>query len=295
MLQYRYIKPIYCFLNPKSNKQKDEQNKQIIEFYQPTLIKTKLGGVPVVDIRPRGWKDNYKILVYTHCGGYVLFHADNTYLSSVPMANDTGLRVIAVDYTLAPFAKFDQVTDEVIAVIQALVKNGYQLKDIGMFGDSSGGGLAAAVILKLRNMGIGLPGVLVLWSPWTDLSGAGDTFFTLKDHDPLIHRVFLSAAAKAYADPKQFKNPYVSPVYGDFRKGFPPTLIQVGTKEILLSDSVRLYQAISQAGQNAMLDVYEGMWHDFQSLDYELKESQIARIKSAAFLRHYLGFNDVAK
>ena len=282
-------------IQEKSDKQNDEQNKQIIEYYQPTLIKTKLGGIPVVDIRPKGWKENNKILVYAHGGGYIVWHADTTYCSSVPMANDTGLRVIAVDYTLAPFAKFDQVTDEVIAVIQALVKNGYHLKDIGMFGDSAGGGLATAVTLKLRNKGIGLPGALVLWSPWADLSGSGDTFITLEDHDPLVLRSFLSAAAEAYADPKQYKNPYVSPIYGDFRKGFPPTLIQVGTKEILLSDSVRLYQAISLAGQIAKLDVYEGMWHVFQGLHYGLKESQIARIKSAAFFRHYLGFTDVVK
>jgi epsilon-lactone hydrolase len=86
----------------------------------------------------------------------------------------------------------------------------------------------------------------------------GDTFFTLKNADPLplLKPLLLLAYAAAYANPSDQKNPYVSPVYGNFSRGFPPTLIQGGTKEILLSDSVRLYQALDQAGIPVKLDIY---------------------------------------
>ena len=89
-----------------------------------------------------------------------------------------------------------------------------------------------------------MPVALVLWSPWTDVTGIGDTYSTLKNADPFVsYDSMLQNMADAYANPSDQNNPYVSPVYGNFSKGFPPTLIQGGTKELLLSDFVRLYQA----------------------------------------------------
>ena len=94
----------------------------------------------------------------------------------------------------------------------------------------------------------------------------------------------------AYADPSDQKKPYVSPVYGNFTKGFPPTLIQVGTKEIILSDSVRLYQSLDQAGIPVKLDVYEGMPHVFQTILNNTTESDLAISKTIDFLRGYLNY-----
>jgi len=265
------------------------RNDSIVKEYAPTLIPKKLGRVPVVDIQPKGWKDNRKVLIYTHGGAYAYLHVNTSYCWSVPIAHDTGLRVVSVDYTLAPHAKYEQITDEVVSVVQALLKDGYKPMDIGIMGDSAGGSLAAAVALKVRDKGIGLVGVAVLRSPWSDIAELGDTYFTLKDQEPFyLYSKAPDSAAKAYADPKDFKNPYVSPVYGDFSKGFPPTLIQAGTKEILLSCAVRLYQAIDTAGQVAKLDVYEGMWHVFQTS--KTPEALIARKKSAAFLKEHLKY-----
>jgi epsilon-lactone hydrolase len=92
----------------------------------------------------------------------------------------------------------------------------------------------------------------------------------------------------AYADPAHQRIPYASPIYGNFSKGFPPTLIQVGTKEILLSDSVRLYQALDQAGIPVKLDVYEGMPHVFQGSLVNTPESKIALSKMDNFLKQFL-------
>ena len=88
------------------------------------------------------------MLVYTHGGAYTLFSAASTVEGSVPVAHDTGLRVVSVDYTTAPFAKWDEVTDQVVAVMQALEAEGYDLDDIAIYGDSAGGGLAAGEPLR---------------------------------------------------------------------------------------------------------------------------------------------------
>jgi acetyl esterase/lipase len=208
----------------------------------------------------------------------------------VPVANSTGLRIISVDYSLAPISKWNQTTNEVLSVIKALTEEqGYSMGDIAMFGDSAGGGLADGSVLKMRDDGIGNPAALVLWSPWIDVTRKGDTYVTLANADPSISaNLTLKNMADAYANPSDQKNPYVSPVYGNFSKGFPPTLIQGGTKETLLSDFVRLYQALDQTNVPVKLDIYEGMPHDFQFALLGTPESKLAISKMNDFLNEYL-------
>jgi epsilon-lactone hydrolase len=262
----------------------------IVDRYQPNITATKIGDVNVLDIKPKDWRDNGKVLVYLHGGGYVLLDANSTLGYAAIVANSTGLRIISVDYSLAPASKWNQTTDEVVSVIQALRDQGYSLDDIAMYGDSAGGGLVVGSVLKMRDEGVGMPAALALWSPWTDLIGVGDTFFTLENADPFLSNDLAKKMAGAYANPSDQKNPYVSPVYGDFSNGFPPTLIQGGTKEMLLSDFVRLYQALDQANIPVKLDIYEGMPHVFQTFLQDTTESNIAISKTSDFLREYLGY-----
>jgi acetyl esterase/lipase len=291
--------PEFAMPGPNDLKGWDEMNKQIteifiaqtqslVESFKPNITSTKLGNVPVLDIKPKNWVDNGKILVYVHGGGYTILGANSTLNSSVPMANATGLRVVSIDYSLAPSSKWNETTSEVVSVIKALKDKGTSLENIAIYGDSAGGGLAASSVLKMRDEGIGIPAAIALWSPWTDVSGAGDTYSTLKKEDPLIPEPMLKNMGGAYANAKDQKNPYVSPVYGNFSKGFSPTLIQAGTKEILLSDSIRLYQSLDQAGIPVKLDVYEGMPHVFQTTLYSTPESTLAISKTVEFLKSYL-------
>ena len=211
-------------------------------------------------------------------------------MSAVQMANETGLRVVSVDYTLAPWAKWQEVTSQVVAVILALVQEGHPLRNIAIYGESAGGGLAAGAVLKMRDKGLGMPAAVVLWSPWSDITETGDSYTTLKDADPLLYYPGnLKNCADAYAAPADQKHPYVSPVYGDYSQGFPPTLIQACTKEIFLSNAVRHYQALDNADISVKLDLYEGMWHIFQVFNYDLPESKLARKKVKAFLDQQLG------
>jgi acetyl esterase/lipase len=264
--------------------------QEVLKRYEPTIEERKLGGVPVLDCKPKGWKESKKLIVYLHGGAYTMASARSSLVKSVPAGAATGYRIVSVDYTTAPHAKWPQITDQVIAVVLNLVKEGHTLKDIALFGDSAGGGLAPGSTLKMRDQKLEMPAAIVLWSPWSDITDTGDTYTTLKHAEPTyLYDTILKPAAAAYADPKDQKNPYVSPVYGDFSKGFPPTLIQGGTKEIFLSNFVRQYQAIDAAGGTCKLDLYEGMQHVFQGQLPEAPESKLAMKKMREFLERYLG------
>jgi epsilon-lactone hydrolase len=267
-------------------------SQSAVDRYDPTITEINLGGVNALDIKPKNWTDNGKVLVYTHGGAYTLLSANSTLWLSALAADSTGLRVISIDYTVAPFAKWNQSTDEVISVVQALKnQEGYSLKDIAIYGDSAGGGLAAGTVLKMRDNGMEMPAAVVLWSPWADVTESGDTYITLKHSDPFLGNTsLLNKSADAYANPEDQNNPYVSPVYGNFSNGFPPTLIQGGTKEIFLSDFVRMYQALDQAGVPVKLDIYEGMPHVFQSFSLDTPESDTALSKMNDFLKQHLDY-----
>ena len=146
------------------------------------------------------------------------------------------------------------------------------------------------MILKMRDQGLGMPAAAVLVSPWLDITRSGDTEFTLAHAEPsYLYEKHSKKAADAYADPKDQKHPYASPVYGDYSKGFPPTLIQGGTKEILLSGFIRLYQALDTAGLAVTLDLYEGMTHNFANRIPYAPESRLARNKIRDFVNAHRG------
>ena len=273
----------------QSNSKDLVRSQKIIGLYKPNITYKKIGGVNVVDIKPKNWSNNGKILVYLHGGGYTQLSANSTAGNAVLVSNTSGLRVISIDYTKAPFSKWNHTINQVLNVIFELYRQGYPLHNIAFFGESAGGGLALGSVLKMRDRGIGMPAAMVVLSPWTDLTLNGDTYFTLKDDDPILtNPESMMNYAAAYANASDQKIPYVSPVYGNFSKGFPPTLIQVGTKEVSLSDSVRLYQALDQSHIPVKLDVYEGMPHVFSTALYDTPESEIALSKMNNFLKEYL-------
>jgi monoterpene epsilon-lactone hydrolase len=264
-------------------------NQQVVEKLEPELREDSISGIPVLDIRPKGWNDDGRLLVHLHGGAYIGWSTKSSLNASVPMADATGMRVISVEYTLAPFARWNTILGEVISAIRGLLDRGCGLDAMGFFGESAGGSMAASVALKMRDDGIGMPGALVLMSPWSDITDTGDTYATLRDADPAyLYELHLGPAALAYADAADLKHPYVSPVYGDYSKGSPPTLIQGGTKEIFLSNFVRHYRALDQAGQTVELDLYEGMIHAFSCEAPFLPESQLAREKARDFLDRHL-------
>ena len=248
----------------------------------------RIGGVPVVRVLPAGYKPNGRTLIYLHGGGYTRFSAHSRLGPPALVATATGDEVISVDYTVAPRGDWRVVTDQVLTVWRALLAKGDAPSSIGLFGDSAGGGIAAGSVLKMRDQGLPLPGALYLMSPSSDVTDTGDSFLTLAAVDPVLDLGSSRWGADAYADPKDQKNPYVSPVYGDYSKAFPPTLIQGGTREMLLINFVREYQAIRGGGHEAVLYLYEGMPHVFQGSIPNTPETRTAIARAATFFNQHL-------
>lgn len=263
-------------------------NAPMLERLKPSIEEVKLGEIPALRVTRNKPGPIENIILYVHGGGFTYLSARSSLKSAVLMAEATGYAVYSIDYTLAPEAKWDEITMQVITAYQALLNDGHSAEEIGFFGDSAGGSIVAGSTLRLRDMGLPMPAALLLHSPSTDLTGAGDTFTTLAFFDPGLEKEDSLFRLSQYADPDDRTNPYASPAYGDFRDGFPPTLIQTGTREMLLSDSVRLYQAIERDGGDAVLDLYEGMPHVFPSLLDGTPESDAAYARATKFWREHL-------
>ncbi len=284
---------------PKTQEDWDRANAQLAAIATPmstatadalhvTRTEDRLGGVPVLRVRPQNYKAGGPVILYLHGGAYTFLSAATSLSIPALMGTATGHEVISVDYTLAPRADWHVVTDQVVAVWKAVLASGAKPQSVGMMGDSAGGALAAGSVLKMRDQHLPLPGALYLISPGADISGAGDTYTTLATADPILSSESTSWSAEAYAAVADQKNPYVSPVYGDYTQAFPPTLLQVGTREHLLSSSVREYQAVRSGGHEAVLDVYEGMPHVWLSLIPQAPETKVAVKRAADFFASHL-------
>lgn len=295
-LMQRFPQPVQSV--PTSTADWDRRNAQtqafIGSFVQAnadklgvTIKADTIGGIPVLRVTPPNYRPSVRILLYAHGGGYVLFSARTSLTVPALLAVASGVEVVSIDYTLAPHARWNTVTDQIIAVYRGVLAH-RRSGAIGLLGDSAGGGLAAGSVLKMRDEGLALPGALYLLSPWADITNTGDTYTTLAAADPSLDSVSLKWGADAYADPKDQKSPYVSPVYGDYTEAFPPTLIQGGTREIFLSNFVRQYNAIRNGNHEAVLDLYEGMPHVFQALIPDAPETHTAMRRAAAFFDLHL-------
>lgn len=242
-----------------------------------------IGGVDVVRLSPPSYKANEQELIYMHGGGYVLFSAYSMLTIPALVAAATGLEVISIDYTLAPEGNWRSATDQVVTVWKEQLSAGRRPESVGVFGDSAGGGLAAGSILKMRDLGLPLPGALYLISPWSDITDTGDTFTTLASFDPTLTSESLASGANAYVALEDRNHPYASPLNGDYSQAFPPTLIQAGTREILLSQAIRHYDVIASGKGACILDIYEGMPHAFQALIPHAPETQRSIARAASF------------
>ena len=140
---------------------------------------------------------------------------------------------------------------------------GYGARDVVVAGDSAGGNLALVLAMLLRDAGRLLPRRLVLLSPWTDMTASGRSYQEHRDDDPMLTMDYIRAVRGVYAPGQDLSAPLLSPLFGDLRR-LPPVLIQAGTNEILLSDSVRLRDRLVQAGTPCRLEVWPDMWHVFQ-------------------------------
>jgi acetyl esterase/lipase len=256
------------------------------------MVKTTIAGVPVHEITPQTYDPAKagRLLINLHGGGYALNGGDASTSEAVLGAHYSGLKVISVDYRMAPDHPFPAAVDDAVAVWRAVTAD-RDPASVGVFGTSAGGGLTLALVLKLKELGLPLPGALAPSTPWTDLTGASDSYQVNAHVDAIFSSYdgMGNAMAALYAGEAGLDHPLVSPIFGDFA-GFPPTILTTGTRDILLSDTVRAYRAMRAAGVEARLEVHEAMSHAEYIYAFDSPESAVVfRDVSAFFDEHLAG------
>lgn len=233
---------------------------------------------------------NTQIILQLHGGGYIAALRNAYFQWAVQYSKIAGLcRVLTLDYRIAPEHPYPAALEDATDAYQWLLQNGYAAKDIVVVGDSAGGGLAMALCMKLREKKIPLPFGLIAMSPWTDLTLSGESYSSNFTRDPLFGNSKNSMVFnRDYIGNNNPKNPYISPLFGDFHD-FPPMLIQVGDLEMLLCDSLGVAQKAKEQGVSVHCTVYEGMFHVFQMAGRLLPESHRAWEEIEEYLS-YLGF-----
>lgn len=222
-----------------------------------------LQGMPAAWVRPERGHDRRHVILYCHGGGYTSGNLGYARILAAKLAGVTGYEVLAFEYRLAPEHTYPAPLEDAMKAWDHLMHLGYGARDVVVAGDSAGGNLALVLTMLLREAGRLLPRRLVLLSPWTDMTASGKSYQERRDDDPMLTMDYIRAVRGVYAPGQDLSSPKLSPLFGDLRR-FPPVLIQAGTNEILLSDSVRLRDRLVQAGTPCRLEVWPDMWHVFQ-------------------------------
>lgn len=241
------------------------------------------GGVPAEwTIAPGADPD--RALVYFHGGSYNAGGIGSHRALCTQLARATRLRVLSVEYRLAPEHPHPAAVEDACAALRFVWKSGLAPSQVALAGDSAGGGLALAALVALRDAGDPLPAAVALLSPWTDLSLSGASFRGKAAVDPMIVPDVLAVARDRYVAGQAADAPTISPLFADLA-GLPPLLVQVGTDECLLDDSTRLAERASDAGTDVVLEVWDDMIHVWQAFFALLPEGRDAIDAIAAFLR----------
>lgn len=225
------------------------------------------------------------VILYCHGGGYSTGSSLYGRTLTSKLAEMTSMDVFCFDYRLAPEHPYPAALEDAVRAWDYLMLLGYGARDVVVAGDSAGGNLALALTFRLKEQERLLPRGLVLLSPWTDMTCSGRSYQTRAEIDPVLDRAYIDRMICAYSGAgktqEELRDPYLSPVFGDFT-GFPPTYIQVGENEILLSDALELHKRMGKANVAVKLDRFKGMWHVFQMSPF--KTAYDAMNKNAEFI-----------
>ena len=258
--------------------------------WKVTIKEEKINGVTVYSVTPANIDpaNKNRLFVHTHGGAYVLNGGRAGLIEAIIIAHRANIPVLSIDYGIPPEHPFPAGLEDVVAVWKSLLKN-QDAKSMALGGTSAGGGLILASTHKFIELGFPLPGALFAGTPWSDLTKTGDSYVTNEGVDYLLvtYEGVLAGAAKLYAGDHDMTDPLISPVYGDF-KGFPPTYLVSGTRDLFLSNTVRTHRKLRTAGIVADLNVYEGFSHGNYLQVPESPESQQVYEELGTFLLEHL-------
>lgn len=235
----------------------------LLERMRVTVEKTTAHGARAFLVTPHTIRPEHRnrMLVHMHGGCYVMNPGEAGLNEAVLMAGLCGFSVVSVDYRMPPEAYFPAALDDGMAVYRSLLA-AHPAANIAIFGTSAGGALTLSMVLRARQLGLPLPAAIACGTPMSDVTKVGDTFYTNEGVDNVLvsRDGFCDAGATVYAAGHDLKDPLLSPVYGDM-SGFPPTILTSGTRDLLLSNTVRVHRKLRQAGVEAVLQVFEGQSH----------------------------------
>ena len=200
------------------------------------------------------------VILYLHGGGYTCGNLDYAKGFAATLSDECGVRVFCAAYRLAPEERFPAALDDAVVAYQYLLSKGYPARQILLCGESAGGGLIYALCLKLKQLRLPLPCGLIGISPWTDLTGSGESYITNRDIDPSMTPELLQFYAGCYTDDPM--DPLCSPLFGDLT-GLPPSLLFVGGDEVMLDDTRMLHQKLLECGCKSQMIVAPERWHAY--------------------------------
>lgn len=240
-----------------------ERLKQLRRTLPVTVVKEEMAGVTVYRLTPQtiATENQGRVILHFHGGGYGWAGGELSMGEGLLMADRGQIPVISVDYRQCPDHPFPAGLEDAIAVWQVLQAS-VPPQSIGLLGTSAGGGLILALMQRLRELNLPLPGAIAPLTPWADLTKTSDSLFTHEyiDGTAISYDGVIGGIAQLYAGDYGLTHPLVSPLYGDFT-GFPPTLLVSGTRDLLLSDTARVQRKLRAVGVTVELQLFEGLSH----------------------------------
>ena len=256
-----------------------------------TVEKTSIAGVNAFIVTPKSIPagNRNRLLLHLHGGVRVLNPGESGTWEAVLMAGFGGFKVISVDYRMPPDYPFPAALDDAVAVYRELLKT-TNSKNLGIFGTSAGGSLTLTTLLRAKQERLPMPGAIAPGTPTVDLTKTGDTLFTnaMVDNTLGTQDGFIRATALLYANGRDLKDPLLSPIYGDVHD-FPPTILTSGTRDLYLSNTVRMHRKLRAAGVEAILQMWEGQSHAQYMRDITAPETKEYHDEVARFFDLHLG------
>lgn len=293
-LMMRALKAVHSATSPEPMTPKDLERQRAGQELLGRLVTPMIGmkwesfdlsGMKAAWVRPEWGHDRQKVILYCHGGGYTSGNLGYSRPLASKFSHTTGWETLSFEYRLAPEHPYPAAVEDAETAWDYLMYLGYGAKNVTVAGDSAGGNLALVLCHRLKAAGRKLPGRLVLLSPWTDMTASGASYTERAELDPSITLDYIQAVRSAYAGGADLQDPMLSPLFGDFA-GFPPTLIQVGSNELLYSDAEALRDRMVEAGAVCRMEEWKDMWHVFQM--FPIKKAAQAMDSVGKFLLEQL-------
>ena len=251
------------------------------------ISEAELGGRPVTWISRELFPAD-RVILYLHGGGYIGGSVLYSRNGAASLAVEIGSKLAALEYRLAPEHPWPAALEDSLAAYEQLLTDGIPAEGIAIIGESAGGGLALATVLAARERGLELPAAVAVLSPWCDLTMSNITLRANAKTDIMLTNELLELASTLYTDGANRDNPLISPLFGDY-SNFPPVLFQVAAEELLLGEIIQTAnRAAAQSPNEVALEIFEGMWHVWQTMDEIVPEARQAVEKIGVFLNKYL-------